>query len=132
MAKDTVETGLPPEVLDALRKLERTARLMDTSIRIPVIGYRIGLDGLVGLVPGIGDALTLAPALYILFKARQIGVPAPVLLRMAGNTGIDALLGTVPLIGDLFDMIWKSNLRNVDLVREHLERERRLSTINRA
>lgn len=112
-----------PGIIDEFRKLERMARLMDKSIRVPVIGYRIGLDGVVGLVPGVGDVLTLGPALYILYKARQIGVPAPVLVRMAGNTGIDAVLGSVPLIGDVFDMVYKSNLRNVGLVRQHLERE---------
>ena len=104
-----------------LEEVERLARLMDTAFRVPVIGYRVGLDGLLGLIPGIGDAATLVPAGYILYKAKQMGVPNAVFLQMLVNTGADALLGSVPLIGDLFDIAFKSNRRNVALLRRHLE-----------
>ena len=105
-----------------LEELDRLAALMDTAVRVPVIGYRIGLDGLLGLIPGIGDAATLVPAGYILYKARKMGVPNGVLMHMAANVGVDALIGSVPLIGDLFDFAFKSNRRNIDLLRRHLER----------
>ncbi len=104
-----------------LEEVERLAALMDTAVRVPVIGYRIGLDGLIGLIPGIGDAATLIPAGYILYRAKALGVPNDVFLRMVMNTGADTLLGSVPLIGDLFDIAFKSNRRNVDLLRRHLE-----------
>ena len=104
-----------------LEDVERLARLMDTAFRIPVIGYRVGLDGLLGLIPGVGDAATLIPAGYILYKAKAMGVPNHIFLRMLANTGADALLGSVPLIGDLFDMAFKANRRNVDMLRRHLE-----------
>jgi hypothetical protein len=100
--------------------VERLAALMDSAVRIPVIGYRIGLDGLLGLFPVIGDAATLVPAGYILYRAKALGVPNHVLFRMAVNTGADTLLGSVPLIGDLFDFAFKSNRRNVELLRRHV------------
>ena len=102
-----------------LEKVERLARLMDTAYRVPVIGVRIGLDGLLGLIPGVGDAATLLPAGYIIYKAHKMGVPRSVLARMLLNTGADTVLGAVPLLGDVFDILYKSNRRNVDLLRQH-------------
>ncbi len=118
-----IKVELPAGKSKELEEIERLAALMDTAIRIPVIGYRIGLDGLIGLIPGVGDAATLVPAGYILYRAKSLGVPNDVFLRMLVNTGSDALLGTIPLIGDLFDMAFKSNRRNVELLRRHLERK---------
>lgn len=106
----------------SLEEVERLARLLDTQFRVPVIGYRVGLDGLIGLIPGVGDAATLVPAGYILYRAKAMGVPNNVFLRMLMNTGADVALGSVPLIGDIFDMAFKSNRRNVDLLRRHLHR----------
>ncbi len=101
-------------------QVERLARLMDTAVRVPVFGFRIGLDGLLGLIPGVGDAATLLPAGYIIYKAHKMGVPRPVLAQMIVNTGADAALGSVPLLGDIFDVAFKSNRRNVDLLRRHV------------
>ena len=117
------DTGAPITTVRSkeLEEVERLARLMDTAFRVPVIGYRIGLDGLLGLVPGIGDVATLLPAGYILYKARKMGVPNDVFLKMCANTGFDAALGSVPLLGDLFDVVFKANKRNVELLRQHLE-----------
>ncbi|WP_299558378.1 DUF4112 domain-containing protein [uncultured Sulfitobacter sp.] len=102
----------------ALRAL---ANRMDRAFRLPVIGTRIGWDSILGLVPGVGDALTLAPAIYIIKTAHGKGVPAATLGRMGVNVGIDALIGTVPVFGDLFDIGWKANTRNVDLLDRHLK-----------
>ena len=81
------------------------------------------MDGLVGLVPGIGDGVTALVALYPLIEAWRLGVPKAVLLRMLGNIGADSVLGAVPIAGDLFDFAFKANRRNVALLRRHLGRE---------
>lgn len=87
---------------------------------MPGTQLRIGLDPLVGLVPGIGDALGALVASYVLVEAMQVGVPTSMLLRMLANIAIDALLGTVPIIGDVFDVVWTANLRNVALLEHHV------------
>ena len=107
-----------------LGRLERLARLMDARFRIPGTPIRFGLDGLVGLVPGIGDALTALPALYLIAKARRMGAPRRLQARMAGNVAVDLLFGTVPVVGDLMDFGFKANIRNVRLLREHFGIER--------
>lgn len=106
-----------------LRRLDRFAHLSDNAYRIPFIGRRIGLDGIVGLVPGIGDAVTALAALYPLIEAWRLGAPTTLLLRMLGNIGCDSVLGAVPIAGDLFDFAFKANRRNVALLRRHLGRE---------
>ncbi|WP_299281966.1 DUF4112 domain-containing protein [uncultured Tateyamaria sp.] len=103
-----------------LERLDRLARAMDRAVRLPVIGVRVGWDSLLGLIPGIGDVLTLGPAAYIVLKGHQMGVPAHVTLRMLGNVGLDALIGSIPLVGDLFDIGWKANTRNVALLSKHV------------
>lgn len=112
---------LPEYQQKRLLKLERLAHRMDRAFRVPVFGVRIGWDSIAGLVPGIGDAFALLPAGYILYSGYRMGASAPVLARMAANSGIDALIGAVPLLGDLFDAAWKSNTRNAALLRQHLE-----------
>lgn len=109
--------------LSRIDRLDRIARRMDSAFRIPGTKIRIGADGILGLVPGIGDGLALAPAAYIIWESHRIGAPPELLARMAVNVGVDALVGTVPLIGDIFDIGWKANLRNADLLRRHFERQ---------
>ncbi|TQS71675.1 DUF4112 domain-containing protein [Rhodobacteraceae bacterium] len=107
----------------ALERLERLAWHWDRAFGIPGTKYRIGWDGIIGLVPGIGDTLALAPAAYIVWSARRMGVPTHVLIRMLGNTGADWVIGLVPLLGDVLDFGFKSNSRNVALLRKHLEKQ---------
>ena len=102
-----------------VERLQRLARLWDAAIRLPG-GIAVGLDPLVGLVPGIGDAAGAIVSGYIVFEAARLGVPAATLLRMLANIGIDALVGAVPVLGDLFDVGWKSNLMNVALIEQHV------------
>ncbi len=98
--------------------LERLSWLMDDLFRIPGIGWRIGLDALVGLIPGLGDTATSLASFYILASAVRYGVPKVTMLRMGLNIGIDYAMGSLPVVGDLFDAWWKSNQMNVDLVRK--------------
>ena len=118
------ELNLPSQRLDQTRSvtieesLERLSWLMDDLIRVPGLGWRFGLDAIVGLIPGFGDTATSLVSFYILVAAVRYRVPKVTLLRMGLNIGIDYLLGSVPLAGDLFDAWWKSNQMNVDLLRK--------------
>lgn len=97
--------------------LERLGWLMDDLIPIPFLGWRIGLDAIVGLIPGLGDTATTIVSFYILTSAVRYRVPKVTLLRMGLNLGIDYVLGSLPLVGDVFDAWWKSNQKNVELLR---------------
>ena len=92
------------------------ARLMDDAVRIPGTKIGFGLDALIGLVPGIGDFVGTAMSGYIIYVAARGGVPPTVLARMLANVATDTVFGAVPVIGDLFDVAWKSNRRNFDLL----------------
>ncbi|MGR3571585.1 DUF4112 domain-containing protein [Brevirhabdus sp.] len=115
------DRALDPRAAQELRRLDRLAQLLDSRFRIPGTGIRFGLDGLIGLVPGLGDLATLAPSAYLLVQANRLGVSKATMLRMAGNTGIDFAIGAVPLLGDIFDIGFKANNRNVALLRADLE-----------
>lgn len=99
------------------RSLEQLSTLMDGLFRIPGTGWRIGLDAIVGLIPGIGDFATTAVSFYILAAGVRYRVPKVTLLRMAANVGVDYLFGAIPVVGDLFDVAWKSNQMNVELLK---------------
>lgn len=105
---------------DRLDRLEALAVRMDQAFRIPLTSIRFGWDSILGLVPGVGDTLAMAPAVYILHQAHDMGASKPVLARMIANIGIDWLVGLVPVVGDILDVGVKSNTRNVALLREHL------------
>lgn len=98
--------------------LETLSHYLDDWIKIPVVGWRFGLDALIGLVPNVGDMATSVLSFYILVAGARYGVPKITLLRMAFNIGLDYVVGVIPFIGDAFDLVWKSNRRNMDLLRE--------------
>ncbi|QIR41109.1 DUF4112 domain-containing protein [Tolypothrix sp. PCC 7910] len=106
--------------LATLNRIRKLSRLMDTSIRIPGIGFRIGIDPIIGLVPGAGDLISTAFSAYIIFLATRFGIPRQDLTKMIFNVGLEAVVGTVPLVGDLFDAFYKSNIRNLDILEQHL------------
>jgi hypothetical protein len=108
---------------ERVARLDALATLLDTAFILPGTNVRFGLDALIGLVPGIGDAITTAMSLYIVHEARQLGAPSHVIFRMLANIAIDGFVGAVPLLGDAFDVIWRSNRRNMRLLREWLARE---------
>ncbi len=98
------------------------ARLLDEAIAIPGTSYRIGVDPIVGLVPGVGDVIGALLSGWIVLVGIRLGAPGAVVARMALNVGIDTLVGAVPIGGDLFDFAWKSNVRNVRLLEAWLAR----------
>lgn len=106
----------------ALERLERLVRLLDE--RFSIAGYRFGLDGLLGLIPGIGDSATALASAYVVLEAGRLGAPRSVQARMAANILIDYLVGLVPVFGDLFDFAFKANRRNLDLLRRALAERR--------
>lgn len=99
--------------------LERLAWWLDSAFVVPGTRFRVGLDALIGLVPGIGDLIGTALSAYIVAVAARRGLPSSVLLRMAVNVGLETLVGVVPIVGDLFDAAWKANQRNVGLLRQY-------------
>ncbi len=96
--------------------LERLSWLMDDLVRVPGLGWRFGLDAIIGLIPGFGDTATSLVSFYLLASAVRYRVPKVTLLRMGMNIGIDYLVGSLPLVGDVFDAWWKSNQMNVALL----------------
>ncbi|CAN5312273.1 hypothetical protein BH20ACI2_BH20ACI2_07280 [soil metagenome] len=98
--------------------LDDLSRYLDGLFRVPGTTWRFGLDSLIGLVPNVGDTLTVFPSMYILVAGVRYGVPKITLLRMAFNIGLDYVVGSIPLIGDAFDFFWKANQKNMDLIRE--------------
>ncbi|MEX3070960.1 DUF4112 domain-containing protein [Vibrio alginolyticus] len=102
------------------KQLQRLAWVLDSSIRLPG-GYRIGVDGIIGLIPGFGDALGAGLSSYIVIKAVSLNVPIIVLIRMMINVVLELVIGVIPIIGDMFDFMYKANERNVKLINEHLD-----------
>ncbi|WP_225413092.1 DUF4112 domain-containing protein [Stigmatella hybrida] len=103
----------------ALDQVRRLARQLDTSLRLPG-GVRIGWDAVLGLIPAVGDWAGALLSSYIILQAVRLGASRGVLLRMVGNVAVEALVGVVPFVGDLFDVAWRANVRNVTLLEKHL------------
>lgn len=119
------------EIAAVRRRLARLAWLLDNSIAIPGLRFRIGFDALLGLIPGLGDLLGVLLSSYIVREAARIGAPRSVLVRMAFNVAVEGVVGLVPILGDLFDAVWKANQRNLALLDAHLEHPQRAAKSNR-
>lgn len=115
---EQARTVRPAKAVEIERSLDQLSRWMDGLFRIPGIGWRFGLDAVVGLIPGFGDVASAGVSFYILASAVRYRVPKITLLRMALNVAIDYLLGSLPVVGDLFDAWWKSNQMNVELLKQ--------------
>ena len=113
-----------------LARLRRLSHVLDNAIPIPGIG-RIGLDPILGVLPGGGDLLTGVISVYVVFEAARLGVPAATLGRMGLNILLDVASGTVPIVGDLVDVAWKSNARNVALLEQHIESPRQSGRVDK-
>lgn len=110
-----------PKEQAARRRLERTARVMDSAFRVPGTNIRFGADAVLGLIPVAGDFTGGLVSVYILFEAVRIGVSIPVFLRMIFNVTLELTVGSIPLLGDVFDVAWKANMRNVGLLEDFLD-----------
>jgi hypothetical protein len=108
--------------LDLLRKV---AQLLDSAFLVPGTTFRVGLDPILGLVPGLGDLVSPLFTIGILWQARELGIPRVVQMRMIFNVAIDTVLGIVPVVGDLFDFAWKANEMNLALLERHGREEHR-------
>ena len=105
---------------DPLARARALTRLLDNAARVPGTSFRVGLDPVLGLVPGLGDVAGAVLSGYVVILASRHGAPTAVLVRMLGNVVIDTVGGTIPVVGDLFDAGWKSNSRNLALLEQHL------------
>lgn len=112
----------PPDTQRTRARVEKLARLLDDAIRIPGTSVRIGLDSVLGLLPGVGDVLGLVLGVGILYETVRIGAPRSLVVKMLLNSALDAIGGLVPVAGDLFDFAFKSHARNAKLLTAHLDR----------
>lgn len=101
-------------------RVRKFAELLDDSVRLPVLDYRIGIDAIAGLLPVIGDSFGLICSLLIVVEAARLGVSKTTLVAMVANVVLDAVGGSLPVVGDLFDAMWKANLKNVRLLERDL------------
>lgn len=116
----TIPLSARPDALARLKRLRRLAWLIDGVFKLPGTRFRFGLNSVVGLVPVGGDAVLGALSLYIIYEAAKLGVPGPQLARMFGNVALEVAGGSVPVLGDVFDMALKANLRNLAIIERHV------------
>ena len=119
----------PPQLItgsgiDHRSAVRMVAKVMDTAFTVPGTRFRFGLDAVLGLLPGIGDAVGAVIGTYILYTAARLGVPKVVLARMLFNIGTDAVVGSVPLAGDVLDAAWRANAKNAALLEKAMEQPR--------
>ncbi len=104
------------------KRVEGLELILERSLHIPGTKIPVGLDSIIGLIPVVGDIVTAVMGAYMVWEARNLGMSKWQLLRMTGNIGIDTLLGAIPLVGDAFDLVWKSNSRNLNIIKKHLDK----------
>lgn len=103
-------------------RLDALARFLDSAVSIPGINIRFGADALLNLIPGVGTLTSKGMSAYLIWEARRLGVPTTTLLRMVGNVGVDFVISAVPVVGWVGDVFYRSNLRNMALLRKHIDR----------
>jgi hypothetical protein len=109
-----------------LARLDALAKLLDVAFIVPGTNVRYGIDGLIGLIPVVGDLITTAISLWLVREARALGAPWHLTMRMLGNVALDGVVGIVPLVGDAFDVMFRANVRNVKMLHRWLEKQPRL------
>ena len=109
-----------------LARLDALAKLLDVAFIVPGTNFRYGIDGLIGLIPVVGDIITTAISLWLVREARALGAPWHLTMRMLGNVALDGAVGIVPLVGDAFDVMFRANVRNVKMLQRWLEKQPRL------
>jgi Domain of unknown function (DUF4112) len=120
MAKSLPGMGSDPQ--SVRQRVEALELLLERSFTIPGTKIPFGLDSILGLVPVLGDVITAVMGAYLVWEARNLGMSKWQLVRMTANVGIDTALGAVPLVGDAFDFIWRSNSKNLRIIRKHLDK----------
>lgn len=124
---DAVELALDRRAAN----IRTLARVLDSAVKIPGTGIRIGADSVFGLVPVVGDIAGAALSGYIVLASARLGAPSSTLMRMLMNIGIDTVVGAVPVLGDMFDVGWRANMRNVELLDVHLGGSEKARRANR-
>jgi hypothetical protein len=114
--------GLGNDPASVRRRIEAMEKLLERSFVVPGTNRPVGLDAVAGLVPVVGDLITAGLGAWLVWEARNLGMPRWHLVRMAGNIGVDSLLGAVPVVGDIFDFAFRSNTRNLRIVKRYLDR----------
>jgi len=121
---EALEDDLPATVDGgAIERMRFVAHALDEGIRVPGTDARVGLDPILGILPGAGDTAAAAVSLYVVVEAARMGVSSSTLLRMLANVGVDAIVGSVPVLGVVFDAFWKANTWNLELALEDLAAE---------
>lgn len=118
----TVDLPMGTDPLSVRRRIEALERMLEGMVKVPVLGRKVGLDAVLGLIPVAGDAIAAVLGMYIVWEARNLGMPRWQIWRMTANVGVDTLIGAVPLAGDLFDFVYRSNSRNLKIIRKHLDK----------
>jgi Domain of unknown function (DUF4112) len=121
---EIIHSELHPELSDVFSRLTKLSNWLDDRYQIPGTDWRVGYDSIIGLIPGIGDTITSSLGLYIVYEAKRLNVPNWVLAQMLWYLTVDAIVGTVPVIGDFFDMKYKANRKNVQVLLNHLKNKR--------
>lgn len=119
---DRLKANLARDPAAVRRRLETMEQLLERAFVVPGINRQVGLDSIVGLVPVVGDLLTASMGAWLVWEARNLGMSKFQLLRMAGNVGIDTAVGAIPFAGDLFDFLYRSNSKNLRIVKKHLDK----------
>jgi len=122
-AQNRVEPMAPADIEAPVARIEALCRLMDSAFRIPGTNVRLGLDPIIGLVPVLGDLVSQAISTYIIWEARRLGVSRFTMARMIANTALDTLVGMIPFAGDAFDVMFRANMKNLALLKRHLEKK---------
>ena len=120
IAKDIPGMGNDPQAVRM--RVEALEKLLERAFHIPGTKIPFGLDSIIGLVPVLGDLITAAMGAYIVWEARNLGMSKWQLIRMTANVGIDTAIGAIPIVGDAFDLVWRSNTKNLRIIKKHLDK----------
>ncbi|WP_445785518.1 DUF4112 domain-containing protein [Sphingorhabdus sp.] len=120
IAKDIPGMGNDPRAVRM--RVEALEKLLERAFHIPGTKIPFGLDSIIGLVPVLGDLLTAAMGAYMVWEARNLGMSKRQLIRMTANVGIDTAIGAIPIVGDAFDLVWRSNTKNLRIIKKHLDK----------
>ena len=120
IAKDIPGMGNDPQAVRM--RVEALEKLLERAFHIPGTKIPFGLDSIIGLVPVLGDIITAAMGAYIVWEARNLGMSKWQLIRMTANIGIDTAIGAIPIVGDAFDLVWRSNTKNLRIIKKHLDK----------